>query len=224
MTGLSINLLKNKTYPTTQCATKFINSFDSGYTIAKGKNVSATTGVLQKDLSPVVGLTLWTPVRKFVACLTPEYESMLSLQRRVGENVDKLRQGIKHSYDDVIAIITGGVAYDSGHPKSEESTKIIDTLVKALDKKGVETSVIAEQFADSKTARMNSYNIANNFTLWGEPVNFCNLTKSQKTSEISDALSEEFDFVEFSKYIPINVTDKLPTSAETSLKMFAAKR
>ena len=220
MPKLTVNLLQNKAYPTRNiCATKFENAGNSEYTLNKKyKTLVSKTVAIATDLAPVVGITLWTPEKKIAACSTPKIEKLKNIPDKVQKMIETLHNESRKTYDRMLAFITGGVAYDSKNANAAESAELVDTIYNAFQKEGIETSVIADQFADSKAQRINSYCVGNNITIWGEPINQMKLDKNAKLSEMEDALSEGFEFVELSPSIEFKVIDELPISAKEAVK------
>ena len=219
MPNLTINLLKDKAYPTTlKCATRFVNSVKNDFILKNGKAIGAKTVAISTDMAPVVGLTLWTPEKRIAACSTPGIEPLRSVPSMVCKLIEKLKQESRKSFDNMFAFITGGVAYGSKNANAKESVELVDSIYNTLQREGIETSVIAEQFADSKVQRLNSYCVANNITIWGEPINQAKLTKNSGVEEIENALSETFDFVELSDGIETKVIDELPISTQEAVK------
>ncbi|MBR6126787.1 hypothetical protein IKQ21_03795 [bacterium] len=220
MPSLTINLLQNKVYPTGNiCATKFENAGSKTFTLNKNcKTLVARTVAIATDLAPVVGITLWTPEKKIAVCSTPTVEKLRNVPDRVKNLIETLHNESRKSYDRMLAFITGGVAYNSHNANAKDSAELVEKIYDAFQKEGIETSVIADQFADSKTQRINSYCVANNITLWGKPINQLELNKNSNADEIENALAEEFDFVELSPNIDFRVIDELPTAAKEAVK------
>ena len=220
MPGLTVNLLQNKVYPTRNvCATKFENAGGSEYTLNKKcKAMVAKTVTIATDLAPVLGVTLWLPEKKISVCSNPKTETLQSVPDKVRKMIEILHNESRKNYDRMFAFITGGVASDSKNACAQESADLTYTIYDTFQKEGIETSVIADQFADSKTQRINSYCVGNNITLWGEPINQVKLNRDAELSEIREALSENFEFVELSPNIEFKVIDELPISAREAVK------
>ena len=188
--------------PTTKNAMIIGNSLGHDLTISKsGKYHNVNTKTLIEGLGPCVGLTMWTGKNKFNAHSAPELEPINTVGEKISVVIETLRGKLKNSFDEVHAFITGGVAYDSQNPVSRQSMDLISEMYETLFKEGVPNVVIAGQKSDGIKTRLDTVAFGDNIFLTGKPID--SIVKSEKSLE--DEIEEQFDFVEFSKNIPVGL-------------------
>lgn len=218
MTKFAINILPNKVYPIQRQATIIGDSIGKHISINHSKQLSSKQPIHTNITEPSVGITLWSPSKKIATKSTPSIDVPLLASRQLINIITNLRNSISKSYEEIIAVLVGGVSYIPNNPISAKSVELIDKLYKTLQDEGIETTMVAGRFCNNINSKLNTYVTDGKMFLWGKPFDNKGLNIKNTQDEIKEILSDNFDFVEISPEAPISIIDNLPISTKRLVK------
>ena len=218
MTKFAIDLLPNKIFPVQRQATIIDDNIGKHLSINYVKQLSPKQAIHTNITEPSIGITLWSPSKKIATKSTPSIDVPLLASRQLINIITNLRNSIRKSYEEIIAVLVGGVSYIPNDSISIKSVELIDKLYKTLQNEGIETTMIAGRFCDSINSKVNTYVTDRKMFLWGKPFDNKGLHTKNSQNEIEEILSHNFDFVKISPDAPINIIDSLPTSTKRLVK------
>ncbi len=214
--AVTINFLKNKTYPILKRSSLEVgNSLGHDLLISKGKTVANQTAKTVNGLGPCIGVTIYSPVKKFIAHSAPELDTNFEgITNSISKKIDELRVSSKCKDEDISAVIYGGIAYDKDNALSEASCSLVDAIEEGCKLECVEPTIITGQFSDGLDARINSYIGKDQITIWGKLIDKIRATQNSTQSEIQKILEEFFEYVNIPSNTKLKVIEELPYKTE----------
>ncbi len=212
-----VTLIKNNAYPVSRQSLEIGSGFGHDLTLANGKLAASKRPMHTNDMGPCLAILLQSPNQKFMAHIAPEIEISNTVITRLNKVISEMRNSFKRSYEELIAVITGGIEYNSKSNLSAKSMELAETAYDVFSKEGIPTTIIAGQRGDGLNTRLNLYSHYKNSFIWGKPINSIN-PKNASQKEVQRALEDNFDFVEIAPEIPVTITNKLPGQINKSLK------
>lgn len=211
MRSLKINLVKN--FGSEYAAkTAYIGDgkLACDATFRKGKLLDISSPTAIKGLGPCVGITLFSPKRKFSAHSAAEFELPQFLSKPMEKVIKNLRGDLKRSYEEIVAFIIGGIQATKENKLSQNSSALVDAYYEELKKHNIPTTVIAGQLGDGINTRLNTYFTTGHIIVNGKPISDLALSEKSGLNEIKNALEKKFDFVEISPSLPVRFLEKEP--------------
>ena len=178
--------------------------------LRKGRILGKNTIAAMDGLGSCVGVAIFSPQKKFLAHSAPELDLPQFISKPIKKIIGELRENLQHSYDEIVAFISGGIAWNEKNKLSHNSAALVNAYYEELTKQNIPTTVVASQFGDGLNTRLNTYITSSSLLVGGKPIDTLELTKKSTKEEIQDVLEKHFDFVEISPSFPINFLDKTP--------------
>lgn len=191
-----------------------------------GKFVMTPRAIEIENIRQNIVVSLHNMGEKFVASIgipkngahgkmdTPE-----TIQQGLEAVISDMRSRMKHSYDEIVAVITGGIRFD-GNPQGAKSVELLDSIYNTLAiGEKMPTTVLAEQkidMANEAEKGINMYTFRDMINLFGGIIKDAKGTKPATPEEVEEAANKMFDFVEISKQAPAKILDKEPILVNSS--------
>jgi hypothetical protein len=135
--------------------------------------------------------------------IAPEHQSVGSIEKELISCINKIQEQSTNIKDKVCAILFGGRELLNSDPEAVGSFDIYNTVANVLDKLGISFSMICGKKKGASTDNM--FMGLNDIAIWNKDLKNLKLPENASQDEIATALSERYEFVEFSPDVPIEI-------------------
>ena len=170
------------------------------------------------NLRDNVAIIFQTLKNKCVINVDPVQQDLSVIHDHLGEVLSELRGKMKKSYDEVVALVVGGRAYDVSNKFSDKSVKFTDAICEFMESERIPSTKLLEQNISRSTQGVNIYSHRENAVISGGIIDEFAEANS-KTSEDIDKVAEKFfDIFEVSPKAPITFVDEILPMPSTNLR------
>lgn len=179
----------------------------------KSKFIQLPRSVEVENIRQNIVITLNNMGEKFIASIGVKADTVEALPEILENAMADMRSRMKHSYDEIVAFVTGGIHYDA-NPDGDRSVELFDSIYDTLVKgEKMPTTILAEQkidFYDKNQKGVGLYAIRDMLNLYGGIINDIKGIKPATGQEVEEAVNQMFDFVEISKAAPVKFMENEP--------------
>lgn len=212
---ITINFLVNKTYPELKRKGLEVgSSLGHDLSVKYGKVVTNLIPKTVNGLGPCVGVTIFSPNRKFVAHSAPELENPCFVKDFISKKIYELKTKDKCKNEDISAVIYGGIAYDEANPLSNDSCRLVDAIEEGCNLESINPTIITGQYSNGLSTRIDSYIGLNQITMWGKLIDKIKLSHNATQGQIQNVLKEFFEYIKIPQNTKLNIMEELPCRTE----------
>lgn len=170
------------------------------------------------NLRDNIAIIFQTLRNKCVINVDPVQQDLSVVQDHLGEIVSELRGKMKKSYDEVVALVAGGRAYDVSNKFSDKSVKFTDTICEFMESERIPSTKLLEQNIDRCAQGINVYSHRENAVISGGIIDdFANVSYGLH-DDINKIAENFFDIFEVSPKAPITFVDEIVPLPSTNIK------
>ena len=217
---IDVKLLTNpkKFYKTKQCV-ELVNSRDNQMTIEGCQKPAINNYAIEvNNLKDNIAIILQTIKHKCVVSIDPAQQNLELVQEHLGNIVENLRNKMKSSYDEIVALVVGGRAYDSSNKFADKSIQLTDSICEFIEAEHIPSTKLLEQNLSRNSTGMNVYSHRQHAIISGSSINELADLNPSTTQELQEAGEKIFDIFEVSSYAPIRFVDKVLPASSTNVR------
>jgi len=217
---IDVKLLSNpeKFYKVKKCV-ELTNPHDMDLTIEGCQRpVVNDLAVDINNLKENVAIIFQTLRNKCVINIDPAQQDMGVVQEQLGLVLENLRAKMKKSYDEVIAVVVGGRAYDTSNRFADKGIQLTDEICEFMNAEKIPSTKLMEQHLDRHTKGINTHSHRDDAVLTGGIINDFASAVYKAPEKLQETGEKFFDVFEISPHAPVSVVDKIVPRFGTNTK------